>query len=73
MACLLSSYPQMAGTASSLGGTFRFGIGSIVGGLVALMPDSNVWPMALTMASCAILSAGFIGSLHAQLRGCVVV
>ncbi|MEC6906922.1 Bcr/CflA family multidrug efflux MFS transporter [Photobacterium piscicola] len=59
MACLLSSYPQMAGTASSLGGTFRFGIGSIIGGLVALMPDSNAWPMALTMASCAILSAGF--------------
>ncbi|WP_318503426.1 Bcr/CflA family multidrug efflux MFS transporter [Photobacterium leiognathi] len=59
MACLLARYPQMAGTASSLGGTFRFGIGSLVGSIVALMPDSTAWPMAGTMAACAVLSAGF--------------
>ncbi|PSV51757.1 Bcr/CflA family multidrug efflux MFS transporter [Photobacterium sp. GB-3] len=59
MACLLARYPQMAGTASSLGGTFRFGVASIVGSIVALMPDSTAWPMAGTMAVCAVLSAGF--------------
>ena len=59
MACLLDSYPQMAGTASSLAGTIRFGTGSVVGTLVALMPDGTAWPMALTMAACAVLSAAF--------------
>jgi len=59
MACLLSKYPHMAGTASSLAGTMRFGTGTVVGGTVALMPDATVWPMALSMALCAVLSAGF--------------
>lgn len=59
MACLLSKYPHMAGTASSLAGTMRFGTGTLVGGAVALMPDATVWPMALSMAACAVLSAGF--------------
>ncbi|MGF1759774.1 Bcr/CflA family multidrug efflux MFS transporter [Photobacterium sagamiensis] len=59
MACLLSKYPHMAGTASSLAGTIRFGTGTVVGGAVAMMPDATVWPMALTMATCALLSAAF--------------
>ncbi|PSW03773.1 Bcr/CflA family multidrug efflux MFS transporter [Photobacterium lipolyticum] len=59
MACLLSKYPHMAGTASSLAGTMRFGTGTVVGGAVAMMPDATVWPMALTMAACALLSASF--------------
>ncbi|MDX1301673.1 Bcr/CflA family multidrug efflux MFS transporter [Photobacterium sp.] len=59
MACLLAKYPHMAGTASSLAGTIRFGTGTVVGGAVAMMPDATVWPMALTMAACALLSAGF--------------
>lgn len=59
MACLLAKYPHMAGTASSLAGTMRFGTGTLVGGGVAMMPDATAWPMALTMASCAVLSAGF--------------
>ncbi|KLV07136.1 multidrug transporter [Photobacterium aquae] len=59
MACLLGRYPHMAGTASSLAGTLRFGTGTVVGGLVAMMPDATAWPMALTMAVCALLSAAF--------------
>ncbi|GAL07138.1 MFS family multidrug transport protein [Photobacterium aphoticum] len=59
MACLLGKYPHMAGTASSLAGTMRFGTGTVIGGMVAMMPDDTVWPMALTMATCATLSAGF--------------
>ncbi|MGF1723693.1 Bcr/CflA family multidrug efflux MFS transporter [Photobacterium nomapromontoriensis] len=59
MACLLGKYPHMAGTASSLAGTMRFGTGTVVGGLVAMMPDATAWPMALSMAACAVLSAIF--------------
>jgi len=59
MALLLSGYPHMAGTASSLAGTLRFGTGSIVGMIVATMPSGVAWPMVLTMAMCAVLSALF--------------
>lgn len=59
MALLLSSYSSMAGTASSLAGTLRFGMGSVMGVVVAFMPHSEVWPMVTVMTACAILSAGF--------------
>lgn len=57
MGLLLSGYPQMAGTASSLAGTLRFGTGSIVGVIVAAMPSGVTWPMVLTMAVCSVISA----------------
>nr|WP_256388323.1 Bcr/CflA family multidrug efflux MFS transporter [Salinivibrio sp. DV] len=59
MACLLSCYPQMAGTASSLAGTMRFGIGSLVGAGVAVVSDGTPWGMIGAIAICAILSAAF--------------
>ncbi|WP_117234697.1 Bcr/CflA family multidrug efflux MFS transporter [Vibrio maerlii] len=59
MALLLSAYPTMAGTASSLAGTLRFGTGSVVGAVVSFMPSDSVWPMTVTMSACAVLSAGF--------------
>jgi DHA1 family bicyclomycin/chloramphenicol resistance-like MFS transporter len=36
MAVILDEFPHMAGTASSLAGTFRFGIGAIVGALLSM-------------------------------------
>lgn len=57
MGLLLSGYPQMAGTASSLAGTLRFGTGSVVGVIVAAMPSGVTWPMVLTMAVCSVISA----------------
>ncbi|WCE30933.1 Bcr/CflA family multidrug efflux MFS transporter [Vibrio sp. SCSIO 43137] len=57
MALLLSNYPGMAGTASSLAGTLRFGTGSLVGVLVAMLPSNSAWPMILVMTMCAVLSA----------------
>ena len=57
MGLLLSGYPTMAGTASSLAGTLRFGTGSIVGAIVAFMPGGVTWPMVTTMTACSILSA----------------
>ncbi|ADT86878.1 Bcr/CflA family multidrug efflux MFS transporter [Vibrio sp. Vb2880] len=59
MGLLLSGYPRMAGTASSLAGTLRFGTGSLVGALVAAMPGDVTWPMVFVMAGCSVLSASF--------------
>lgn len=59
MALLLSNYPSMAGTASSLAGTLRFGTGSIIGAIVAALPSHSAWPMILVMTLCAVASAMF--------------
>lgn len=63
MGLLLSGYPRMAGTASSLAGTLRFGTGSVVGALVAAMPGGESWPMIFVMAGCSLLSASFYWTL----------
>ncbi|MDN3698489.1 Bcr/CflA family multidrug efflux MFS transporter [Vibrio sp. 03-59-1] len=57
MGLLLSGYPKMAGTASSLAGTLRFGTGSAVGALVAMFPSTTAVPMILVMTACSVLSA----------------
>ena len=57
MGLLLSSYPQMAGTASSLAGTLRFGMGAAISALIAVLPSGYVWPMVVAMFLCAVLSA----------------
>ncbi|KJY81505.1 multidrug transporter [Vibrio galatheae] len=56
MGLLLSGYPTMAGTASSLAGTLRFGTGSIVGAVVAMMPGGVTWPMITVMSACSVIS-----------------
>ncbi|CCN37592.1 Bicyclomycin resistance protein [Vibrio nigripulchritudo SO65] len=63
MALLLSGYPTMAGTASSLAGTLRFGIASIMGAAVAMMPSDSEIPMIMMMFLCAVLSALFYWTL----------
>ncbi len=63
MALLLSKYPSMAGTASSLAGTLRFGIGSLIGVLVATLPGDVAWPMIIVMFACSVLSALFYWTL----------
>ncbi|MBD1556453.1 Bcr/CflA family multidrug efflux MFS transporter [Vibrio sp. S9_S30] len=63
MALLLSGYPNMAGTASSLAGTMRFGMGSLAGALVAFMPSETQVPMIMMMTLCAVLSALFYWTL----------
>jgi DHA1 family bicyclomycin/chloramphenicol resistance-like MFS transporter len=72
MGLLLNKYPRMAGTASSLAGTLRFGIGSIMGFIVAYLPGDQTWPMLLMMAACAVLSMTtylYLGaSKHEKLR-----
>ncbi len=63
MACILANYPELAGTASSLAGTMRFGVGTLVGGIVSLLNASSAWPMAGAMTICAVLSALFYWGL----------
>jgi DHA1 family bicyclomycin/chloramphenicol resistance-like MFS transporter len=63
MGLLLSGYPNMAGTASSLAGTLRFGTGSIIGAVVAAMPSDVVWPMIVVMTACSVLSVVFYWTL----------
>lgn len=53
MAVILDEFPHMAGTASSLAGTFRFGIGAIVGSLLSLATFTTAWPMLISIAFCA--------------------
>lgn len=57
MGLLLSGYPTMAGTASSLAGTLRFGTGSVIGAVVAMMPGGVTWPMITVMSACSVISA----------------
>ncbi|MGL6026269.1 MAG: MFS transporter, partial [Vibrio sp.] len=59
MGLLLSRYPRMAGTASSLAGTLRFGTGSVIGVVVSALPGTQTWPMILVMAACSVLSGAF--------------
>ena len=59
MAVILDEFPHMAGTASSLAGTFRFGIGAIIGALLSLATFNSAWPMILSIAFCATCSILF--------------
>ncbi|WP_019614373.1 Bcr/CflA family multidrug efflux MFS transporter [Psychromonas ossibalaenae] len=56
MALLLSEYPHIAGTASSLAGTLRFGTGALMAACISLLPGSSAWPMVAMMALSAVLS-----------------
>ena len=59
MAVILDEFPHMAGTASSLAGTFRFGIGAIVGALLSVSSFNSAWPMIWSITFCATSSVLF--------------
>ncbi|MEH2920110.1 Bcr/CflA family multidrug efflux MFS transporter [Samsonia erythrinae] len=54
MAVILAGFPHMAGTASSLAGTLRFGLGATVGIILSMASFDSAWPMVLSMAICSI-------------------
>ncbi|CAM2835337.1 Bcr/CflA family multidrug efflux MFS transporter [Vibrio rarus] len=56
MALLLNNHPNMAGTTSSIAGTLRFGLASLMGFIVASLPGDKSWPMLTLMGLCAVLS-----------------
>jgi DHA1 family bicyclomycin/chloramphenicol resistance-like MFS transporter len=55
MAILLTDYPEIAGTASSLAGTLRFGIAALVAAIIAGLPATSSWPMVGAICCCACL------------------
>lgn len=59
MAVILDEFPHMAGTASSLAGTFRFGIGALTGALLSIANFNTAWPMIWSIAVCATCSILF--------------
>jgi len=56
MAVILEEFPHMAGTASSLAGTLRFGVGALVGALLSTLSFNSVWPMVGSIFVCATFS-----------------
>lgn len=56
MAVILDEFPHMAGTASSLAGTLRFGMGAVAGGLLSTLTFNSAWPMIGAIFLCAALS-----------------
>nr|WP_315707754.1 Bcr/CflA family multidrug efflux MFS transporter [Brenneria ulupoensis] len=57
MAVILDGFPHMAGTASSLAGTLRFGLGSLIGAVLSLSSFQSAWPMVVSMAFCSVSAA----------------
>lgn len=51
-AAILDMYPQVAGTANSLTGMLRFGIGSVVGSILSLFAIQSERPMVFAMGLC---------------------
>ncbi|RXJ74251.1 Bcr/CflA family drug resistance efflux transporter [Veronia nyctiphanis] len=58
-ASVMSEYPEIAGTAASLMGTMRFGVGTIIGLILSLIAVDSPWPMVLAITACSVLSSGF--------------
>ena len=52
----LGKFPEMTGTASSVMGSLRFGLGSLAGILFNLIPGKSVVPMAGTMFTLSALA-----------------
>jgi len=55
MAILLTDYPNIAGTASSLAGTLRFGLAAGAAAIISFLPATSSWPMVIVICCCAAL------------------
>lgn len=55
MSAILANYPHVAGTASSLIGSIRFGTGALVGFLMAFIPLHRPQPMLFGMFACIFI------------------
>ncbi|GJH41680.1 bicyclomycin resistance protein [Capnocytophaga sp. HP1101] len=56
-AAILDMYPEVAGTANSLTGMLRFGIGSVIGAVLSLFTINTERPMVFAMAICIAVGA----------------
>jgi len=57
VAFFVEKFPTMAGTANSLMGSVRFGVGAVMGSLVASFKMETAAPMLYTMTACVVISA----------------
>ena len=64
----LSGYPQLAGTASSLLGMVRFGLGGIAAPLVGVAGAASILPMGVVTLTCLTLAAGTYLALTRRAR-----
>ena len=68
-AAILDMYPEVAGTANSLTGMLRFGIGSVVGMLLALFTIDTERPMVFAMAICIVVAViSYVGLVRGEPR-----
>ena len=56
-AAAMEPFPELAGTASALIGSIRFGSGAVIAALVGILHDGTPLPMALIIATCTLGSA----------------
>ena len=68
MAILLSDYPRIAGTASSLAGTLRFGLGGIAAAIIAFLPATSSWPLVGVICCCTVLSMSCLLLRNAKIK-----
>ena len=59
----MSVFPQLAGTASGLGGFLQMGLAAVVAQVVGSIQDGTPYPMAIGMSLCA--AAALISALVA--------
>ena len=67
-AAAMEPFPELAGTASAMIGSIRFGSGALIGALVGLLHDGTTRPMALVIAACALGSAAAFWLLTREKR-----
>lgn len=70
-ALALNDFPQSAGSAAALLGLLQFSIGAGLAPLVGVGGPSNVLPMAIVMAACAVLAIGVRVALRPMPVGAV--
>ncbi|MFC6671705.1 Bcr/CflA family multidrug efflux MFS transporter [Marinobacterium aestuariivivens] len=56
MSVVMNRFAGISGSASAVGGTLRFGTGSLGGAAVGLLHDGSGMPMTLVMSACGILA-----------------
>ena len=67
-AAAMEPFPELAGTASAMIGSIRFGSGALIGALVGVLHDGTTRPMSLVIAACALGSAASFWLLTREKR-----
>jgi MFS transporter, DHA1 family, multidrug resistance protein len=55
----MSTYPELAGSASALVGMLQFAMGALAGGAVGVFANGTAVPMAAIIAATSLIGLGF--------------